>query len=99
MKKVKYNYNNSDGKDDANNSAPYSDGNYGQGADNSSDTYNRYAGMSREQLMGEMYKEAAKSRAGGMSNDDLESFYSKVAPAMTEEQRANLRALIEKLKV
>ena len=55
--------------------------------------------MNRDQLMGEMYKEAAKSRASGMSNDDLESFYGKVAPAMSEEQRANLRSLIEKLKV
>ncbi len=99
MKKVKHNYG-GDGADNtggAGTSANFGNSeNYSQGA---SDAYDRYAGMNRDQLMGEMYKEAAKSRASGMSNDDLESFYGKVAPAMSEEQRANLRSLIEKLKV
>lgn len=98
MKKVKHNYG-GDGADNtsgAGTSAHFGNNDNTQGT---SDAYDRYAGMNRDQLMGEMYKEAAKSRASGMSNDDLESFYGKVAPAMNEEQRANLRSLIEKLKV
>ena len=90
MKKFNRNFNSDGG-------AGNSDG--GNTAGSGQDNYSRYTGMSREELMSEMYKEAAKSRAGGMSNGDLDDFYNKVSPAMTEEQRANLRNLIDRLKI
>lgn len=59
----------------------------------------KYSGMNESQLMSEMIKVAATSKANGTLNDaELENFYNQMSPMLTVEQRKKLKALINTLK-
>lgn len=59
----------------------------------------KYSGMNESELMSEMIKVAATSKANGTLNDaELENFYNQMSPMLTAEQRKKLKALINSLK-
>lgn len=59
----------------------------------------KYSGMNESELMSEMIKVAATSKANGTLNDaELENFYNQMSPMLTAEQRKKLKALINTLK-
>lgn len=59
----------------------------------------KYSRMSEEQLMQEMFRSAASSRANGQLTDDmLDSFYHQAQGFLSPEQSERMRELIRELK-
>ena len=58
-----------------------------------------YEGKSRNEIMAELAAAAEKGkRDGTLSGSDLEGFYKKAAPMLSDEQRKRMREIIEKIK-
>ena len=63
------------------------------------DKIKHYSSMSEQQLMQEMFRQASNEKAsGGLTSENLESFYKQASPMMTQAQRNKLRGLINSLK-
>lgn len=59
----------------------------------------RYSRMNEEQLMQEMFRNAADSRANGtLNNEMLDEFYAKAGGYLTPEQSERMKELIRELK-
>lgn len=66
---------------------------------NTREMLDKYGKMNEEQLMQEMFKNAAISRANGTLNDEmLDNFYSNAKAFLTPEQAERMRELIRELK-
>ena len=61
-------------------------------------TADRYAGMSEEQLMQELFR-VGRVSSGNVSAKDLDDFYARVKGFLTPEQSAKMRSLILQLKM
>ncbi|MDD3946586.1 MAG: hypothetical protein PHI19_01990 [Clostridia bacterium] len=67
--------------------------------ENTEEMLNRYSQMNEEQLMQEMFRNAAQSRENGSLNDQmLDDFYGKACAYLTPEQSERMKELIIELK-
>ena len=58
-----------------------------------------YNGKSNGEMMRSILSEAEKSkRAGTLSNEEIDAFYSSFAPMLNATQRKKLQAIVERLK-
>ncbi|MDR3262793.1 MAG: hypothetical protein LBT30_00605 [Clostridiales bacterium] len=59
----------------------------------------KYEGKSQEDVMTELMRAVEKGKADGtLSSLELENFYTKAAPMLTEEQKRKMREIIDKIK-
>ena len=65
---------------------------------NTNEIFNRYSGMSEEQLMQELFKVGSVS-GGNVSAKELDNFYESVRHYLTPEQSAKMKSLIMQLKL
>ena len=69
------------------------------GGESIEDAMKRYSGMSESQLVTEMLARAAEGREKGTLTDgDLDDFYAKAAPMLSNAQREKLKGLVDSLK-
>jgi len=67
--------------------------------DDVTSAYQRYQGLSQEELMREMFRTAEDSRSRGeLSDEALDSFYSQASSFLSPEQAERMRELIRELK-
>jgi len=61
------------------------------------EAYNEYSGYTEEQLMAELFNKGSLSK-GTVSAEELDEFYAKALPFLTNEQAEKMRNLIIQLK-
>ena len=67
--------------------------------ENTEEMLNKYSKMNEEQLMQEMFRNAAQSRENGtLNNQMLDDFYGKACAYLTPEQAERMREHIIELK-
>ena len=59
----------------------------------------RYSGADEGEIIREIMRQAEESKkAGTLSNAELDSFYTKIAPVLDAAKRKKLKSIIERLK-
>lgn len=71
----------------------------GQILEEANEVAKRYSGADEGDIIREITRRAEEGkRAGTLTNADLDSFYSKIAPVLDASRRKKLKSIIERLK-
>lgn len=63
------------------------------------DFYNAHKGKSEDELLTEIFRQAAKSKANGtLSAAEIDAFANMVAPRLNPRQRKRLQEIVRELK-
>ena len=70
----------------------------GSGEMSTEEAVKKYSSMSEEQLMQELFR-VGRVSSGNVSASELDAFYNRVKPMLTNEQSAKMKNLIMQLKI